>query len=110
MPHKSFHQLKYELSQISEDVIEASLKLREPSLEAIRGLQDRLIAFEKAIPFPLRCRTAYLSLPSLYPNQQDAIIDTPEINKRDLRVTLQVGFHTVERGATGVDSSNSHWQ
>ena len=44
---------------------------------------------ERSIPFHLRCRVAFLALPSVYPNQQDAIRNTPSVNKRDLRRTFE---------------------
>lgn len=89
LQHKSFHQLKYELSRISESVLEVVLKVNEPAPQLVQALQDQLVLFEKQIPFSLRSRTAYSSLPSLYINPEDAIGDTPEIDKRNLILTLQ---------------------
>lgn len=87
--HKSFHQLKYELSRISESVLEVVLKVHEPAPQIVQALQEQLVLFEKQVPFVLRSRTAYSSLPSLYTNPEDALIDTPEIDKRNLALTLQ---------------------
>lgn len=89
---KSFHQLKYELSRLSEAVLEAVLKINEPSYSTIQSLQDQLNSFEKSVPYGLRCRTALTSLPSLYPNTVNAIVDSPELDKRNLTLTLQVGI------------------
>lgn len=87
---KSFHQVKYELSRLSEAVLELVLKIEEPSYDQIRSLQSRLTAFEIDIPFNLRCRTGLLSLPSIYPDTTRATADSPDIDKRNLTLTLQV--------------------
>jgi hypothetical protein len=46
--------------------------------------------FEIDIPYRLRCRPVLRTIPSSYPDPQDAIKATPEINKRDLQGTFQV--------------------
>jgi hypothetical protein len=86
LPHKSFHQLKYDLSRISESVLESVLS-----------------SFEKEIPSQLRCQTAYLSLPSLHTDTGVALQDSPVVDKRNLTVTLQVSSIMVK-----LNESNSH--
>jgi len=89
---KSFHRLKYELSRISEAVLEAVLKVDEPSYSAVQALQEQLNSFERSIPYILRCRTALTSLPSLYPDTAKATAESPEVDKRNFSLTLQVSL------------------
>jgi hypothetical protein len=42
-------------------------------------------AFERRIPYDLRCRTALVSLPSAYPDARVAEAESPALNRRDLR-------------------------
>jgi hypothetical protein len=49
------------------------------------------IAFEKDVPFHLRCRSVLLALPSRYPDVESAVRDSPEVNKKNLQKTFQVG-------------------
>jgi hypothetical protein len=42
-------------------------------------------AFERRIPYDLRCRTALVSLPSAYPDARVAETESPALNRRDLR-------------------------
>jgi hypothetical protein len=107
-PTKSFHQLKYELSRISEAVLEAVLKVNEPSYSVVQSLQGQLHAFEKDVPYALRCRTALLSLPSMYPEAHNAIADSPEVDKRNLAATLQVSLD-LYLTALMLMVSNSPW-
>ena len=108
-PNKSFHQLKYELSRISEAVLEAVLKINEPSYSTIQSLQDQLNSFERSVPYELRCRTALTSLPSLYPDTLSAIVDSPELDRRNLTLTLQVGTDVSRKNLT-LTTSNSLWR
>lgn len=64
-------------------------------------------AFQRGIPYELRCRTALLALPSMYIDPGAAIADSPEINKRDLHLTLQVC--ALVHSSTADHSSNSLW-
>jgi len=108
-PNKSFHRLKYELSRISEAVLEVVLKIDEPSYSSIQLLQEQLNTFEKSLPYHLRCRSALISIPSLYPDTSKAIIDSPEVDKRNLALTLQVSVTKLEKGAELIHS-NSLWR
>jgi hypothetical protein len=103
LPHKSFHQLKYDLSRISESVLESVLKINQPDYSTTRALQEKLSSFEKEIPYQLRCQTAYLSLPSLHTDTGVALQDSPVVDKRNLTVTLQVSSIMVK-----LNESNSH--
>jgi hypothetical protein len=48
------------------------------------------VTFERNIPYGLRCRAVLLALPSLYPDSETAIRESPELTRKDLRKTLQV--------------------
>lgn len=48
------------------------------------------VAFEKDVPFHLRCRSVLLALPSRYPDVESAVRDSPEVNKKNLQKTFQV--------------------
>lgn len=50
-----------------------------------RGNTDYRCAFERRIPYDLRCRTALVSLPSAYPDARVAEAESPALNRRDLR-------------------------
>jgi hypothetical protein len=50
---------------------------------------DSRCAFERRIPFDLRCRTALVSLPSAYPDTHMAEAESPALNRRDLRRTFE---------------------
>lgn len=47
--------------------------------------------FERNIPFPIRCRSALLALPSIYADAESAMRDSPEVHRRDVHRTFQVG-------------------
>jgi hypothetical protein len=60
--------------------VECKLSTIIPSIYAY----DRC-AFERRIPYELRCRTALVSLPSAYPDARVAEAESPALNRRDLR-------------------------
>ena len=105
LPHKSFHELKYDLSRISESVLESVLKINQPDYNTTRALQEQLSLFEKQIPYELRCQTAYLSLPSLHTELGTASQASPAVDKRNLTATLQVSAFISK-----LTASNSHLQ
>lgn len=55
-----------------------------PKLIFVACADDRC-AFERRIPYDLRCRTALVSLPSAYPDARVAETESPALNRRDLR-------------------------
>jgi len=65
------------------------MDVRPTPYAAITSLYDRLCAFERHIPFHLRCRTALLALPSVYADADSATRDSPEVNRGDLHRTFQ---------------------
>lgn len=90
-PTKSFHQLKLELAIIAGRVLDCISTVTEVPYQAINTLQVELNQFERDVPYDLRCRTAYLSMPSLCADTTRAGLESPEVSKRDLAKTLQVG-------------------
>ncbi|KAL7422804.1 hypothetical protein Q5752_002100 [Cryptotrichosporon argae] len=86
---KAFRTLKYELCQISNAVLDQAMNVRASSYSAVTALYERLCAFERTIPFELRCRTALVVLPSMYPDPEAAIANSPEVNRRNLHRTFQ---------------------
>lgn len=64
------------------------MDVRPTSYASIENLYDRLCAFERHIPFHLRCRTALLSLPSVYADADSATRDSPAITN-NLHLTFQ---------------------
>jgi hypothetical protein len=60
------------------------------SYSNVTSLYQELCELEKNIPFHLRCRTALISLPSVYPDPEQARLDSPDISRRNLKRTLQV--------------------
>lgn len=65
------------------------MQVHPSSYSAIESLYDRLCAFERQIPFHLRCRTALLALPSVYADADSATRDSPELSRHDLHLTFQ---------------------
>lgn len=51
---------------------------------------DSSCAFERDVPFYLRCRTAALATTSVYFDPSMAVRDTPEMDRRDLKRTFEV--------------------
>ncbi|KAL1410582.1 hypothetical protein Q8F55_004595 [Vanrija albida] len=86
---KSFRTLKFELCRISGAVLDQAMDVRPTPYSSITALYDRLCAFERQIPFHLRCRTALLALPSVYADAESATRDSPEVNQRNLHRTFQ---------------------
>ncbi|WVQ68695.1 uncharacterized protein L199_006904 [Kwoniella botswanensis] len=85
----TYHTKKFELALIAKSVLQAVLNTDGCSYHTVVGLYDKLRAFESSIPFHLRCRTALVALPSLYPDASSAEAESPEVNKRDLRRTFE---------------------
>ncbi|WOO78230.1 uncharacterized protein LOC62_02G001781 [Vanrija pseudolonga] len=87
---RGFFTLKWEVALLLEQVLNLSMKIRRPPDECVGELHRKLSSdFERTIPFPLRCRSAWLSLPSLYADSELAIQDTPDVRRRDLHRTFQ---------------------
>ncbi|OCF42823.1 hypothetical protein I317_03300 [Kwoniella heveanensis CBS 569] len=86
---KGFLTAKYELAQISQEILDQAMDVRTPDYTVVQALQDRLSLFERNLPYQLRCREALLAATSLYPDPETARTQSPEVNKRNLRRTLE---------------------
>lgn len=64
------------------------------------------VAFEKRIPYGLRCRAVLMALPSIYLDAETAIAESPEVTRKDLTKTLQV---SQDRSSAELTRSNSPW-
>lgn len=58
-------------------------------------MAHRRAAFERELPFPLRCRAALLTLASVYSDPSQAVADSPEPNKRDLKRSFEASLSLV---------------
>ncbi|GLA40620.1 hypothetical protein AnigIFM63309_008454 [Aspergillus niger] len=86
---KSYSRLRFELSQLSSEILNMAMKVRKPPYSAVTDLDIRLADFERNLPFSLRCRAAFLSMPSRYPHVQAAIEASPEPSPRSMTISFQ---------------------
>ncbi|RAK88204.1 hypothetical protein BO79DRAFT_237884 [Aspergillus costaricaensis CBS 115574] len=86
---KSYSRLRFELSQLSSEILHMAMKVRKPPYSAVTDLDIRLADFERNLPFSLRCRAAFLSMPSRYPHVQAAIEASPEPSRRSMTISFQ---------------------
>ncbi|GMK58669.1 hypothetical protein CspeluHIS016_0601110 [Cutaneotrichosporon spelunceum] len=85
---RDFRTLKFELCRISGAVLDQAMDVRPTAYSAVDALYDRLCAFERHIPFRMRCRTALLALPSAYADAESATRDSPPVSN-ELALTFQ---------------------
>ncbi|KAM5344358.1 hypothetical protein ACJ41O_012895 [Fusarium nematophilum] len=86
---KSYSILRFELSQLSSEILNMAMKVRKPAYSDVTDLDLRLSEFERNIPFSLRCRAALLATPSRYPQLEAAIEASPEPSRRSLAISFQ---------------------
>ncbi|KAL4939489.1 hypothetical protein BDV06DRAFT_198793 [Aspergillus oleicola] len=86
---KSYSILRFELSQISSEILNMAMKVRKPPYSHVIDLDLRLSEFERNIPFSLRCRAALLAMPSRYPQFEAAIEASPEPSRRSMTISFQ---------------------
>ncbi|KIS00216.1 hypothetical protein L804_02865 [Cryptococcus deuterogattii 2001/935-1] len=89
MGGKGWPTLKFELCQISSQVLDAGMTVHFQSYDSIQKLYSQLCEFELNVPYDLRCRSALLALPSVYPDPEMARRNSPEISRHNLHRTLQ---------------------
>ncbi|OCF71448.1 hypothetical protein I204_07506 [Kwoniella mangroviensis CBS 8886] len=65
------------------------MDVRAADYADVQALQNKLASFERDLPYDLRCREALLAATSLYPDPETARNQSPEVNKRNLRATLE---------------------
>ncbi|WVQ69660.1 uncharacterized protein L199_007880 [Kwoniella botswanensis] len=86
---KGFLTAKYELAQISQEILDQAMDVRAADYADVQALQNKLASFERELPYDLRCREALLAATSMYPDPATARDQSPEVNKRNLRGTLE---------------------
>ncbi|RAK77690.1 uncharacterized protein BO72DRAFT_477267 [Aspergillus fijiensis CBS 313.89] len=86
---KSYSILRFELSQLSSEILHMAMKVHKPPYSAVTDLDIRLGEFERNLPFSLRCRAAFLSMPSRYPHVEAAIEASPEPSRRSMTISFQ---------------------
>ncbi|VUC36500.1 unnamed protein product [Clonostachys rosea] len=86
---KSYSILRFELSQLSAEILNMAMKVRKPAYSEVTELGLRLLEFERNIPFTLRCRAALLAMPSQYPVAEAAINASPEPSRRSVTISFQ---------------------
>lgn len=84
-----FRSLKFELCKISAAVLDQAMSVRSTPYSKIGQLYDRLCAFERHIPFYLRCRPALQALSSVYQDAESASKDSPDVKLGNLHLTFQ---------------------
>ncbi|KAK9234666.1 hypothetical protein V1525DRAFT_391222 [Lipomyces kononenkoae] len=86
---KSYSILRYELSQLSAEILNMAMKVQKPEYSDVIDLDLKLCEFERNLPFSLRCRAAFLSMPSRYPQLEAAIEASPEPSRRSMTISFQ---------------------
>ncbi|KAA8642659.1 Zn(II)2Cys6 transcription factor [Aspergillus tanneri] len=86
---KSYSIIRFELSQLSSEILNMAMKVRKPRYSDVIDLDVRLGEFERNVPFSLRCRAALLSMPSRYPQFEAAIEASPEPSRRSMTISFQ---------------------
>ncbi|WWC94362.1 hypothetical protein V866_001204 [Kwoniella sp. B9012] len=89
LSRQGFSTLKFQLSQISLDILNQVLQILPTPYSTVTELHQRLCSFERQIPYHLRSRSALLALPSAYPNPEDAVRDSPMMVKSNVSLTFQ---------------------
>lgn len=86
---KSYFTLRFELSQLSAEILNMAMKIRKPAYSDVIDLDRKLAEFEMNVPFSMRCRAAFLSMPSRYSQPQVAIDASPEPSRRSMSLSFQ---------------------
>ncbi|KAJ4263378.1 hypothetical protein NW762_006197 [Fusarium torreyae] len=86
---KSYSILRFELSQLSSQILNMAMKVRKPAYSDVTDLGFRLSEFEQSIPFSLRCRAALLATPSRYAQLEAAIEASPEPSRMALTISFR---------------------
>ncbi|KAF2829606.1 hypothetical protein CC86DRAFT_285630 [Ophiobolus disseminans] len=96
---KGYFTLRFELSQISAEILNMAMKVQRSPYSKVLELDAKLCEFERSIPFALRSRTAYFSMPSQYPTTADVLKASPEPSRTSVAITFQqmnLAFNTAE--------------
>nr|XP_019044409.1 hypothetical protein I302_07693 [Kwoniella bestiolae CBS 10118]OCF23339.1 hypothetical protein I302_07693 [Kwoniella bestiolae CBS 10118] len=84
-----FHRYKYQLSHLFAAVLDHSSRVRTPPYSTCLELYEKICAFEREVPYELRCRPVLCALPSAHPAPESAIAASPPTDKRNLHLTFQ---------------------
>ncbi|WVQ84771.1 hypothetical protein IAT38_006928 [Cryptococcus sp. DSM 104549] len=84
-----YTQMRFKLCKIVNRVIDHTARVVAPTYAACLEIHEELVAFEREIPFALRCRPVLCALPSVYPDPEVAKQASPPIDKRDFQLTFQ---------------------
>ncbi|KAK4937550.1 hypothetical protein LTR10_021842 [Elasticomyces elasticus] len=86
---KSYFTLRFELSQLSSEILAMAMKVRKAPYSEVTKLDLKLSDFERNLPFSIRCRAALLSMPSRYPQPEAAIEASPEPSRTSMAFSFQ---------------------
>lgn len=86
---KSYFILRFELSQISSEILTMAMRIRKPPYSEVTELDLKLAAFERSLPFSIRCRAALMAMPSRYPQAEAAIEASPEPSRSSMTISFQ---------------------
>lgn len=100
---KGYFTLRFELSQLSSEILNMAMKIRKPSYSEVMDLDRKLSNFEVNLPFSLRCRASLLSMPSRYSDAQAAIEASPEPSRRSMQLSFQQMNLTFNISETFID-------
>lgn len=92
-PHPDNHDLwqraRFELSSMFIDTLNHSMRVRPPPYSNVAVVNEKICAFERDIPFVLKCRPVLVALPSAFADPEAAVHASPPTNKRNLQLTFQ---------------------
>ena len=89
---RGFHTIKYQIAQMSAEILDQTLDLKSPTMLAVMSLHTRITEFEENLPYRLRCRTSLLALPSVYSSAEEAVRASPDTDRWDLQLTFRQFF------------------
>lgn len=87
--HALWERARFELTSMFVDTLNHSMRVKPPPYSNVAVVHDRFTAFERNVPFVLRCRPVLVALPSAYADPDAAIAASPPTNKRNLQLTFQ---------------------
>ncbi|EPE06816.1 hypothetical protein F503_03243 [Ophiostoma piceae UAMH 11346] len=86
---KGYYQLRFELSQLSGEILNMAMKARRPLYSEVTALDQKLRKFEQGLPYYIRCRAALVAMLSRYPKAEDAIAAAPEASRLAMTISMQ---------------------
>ncbi|KAH7082385.1 fungal-specific transcription factor domain-containing protein [Paraphoma chrysanthemicola] len=86
---KGYTTLRLELSQLSAEILNMAMSVRKPAYSEVVKLDSKLCIFERNLPFYIRSRAAFLSMPSRYPDMEAACEASPEPSRRSMILSFQ---------------------